>query len=89
MRMRYSALALLLVLVNQAFLSMGLANPETRITSPTSKISEAVFQLSEQAKKDDLVGCKNHFLVVKKTSKLTPIEPTLGKEMRPDLVEPR
>ncbi len=87
MKIQSSVLALLLVLVNHAFLSMGLANPESRITSETSKISEAVFQLSEQAKKDELIQVKNRFLSVQPISKPLPIEPILGKEMQPDSVD--
>ena len=88
MKMRYSmVLAVLLVLVNHAFLSLGLAGPQPRAAGETSKITEAVFLLSEQTKKEGLIDIKNHFQDVQEMSKPLPIEPTLGKEIQPDLVE--
>ena len=80
-------LAVLWGLINHAFLSLGLADPQTRAVSETSKITEAVFLLSEQAKKEGLVDIKNHFQGVQEMSKPLPIEPALGREIQPDLVE--
>ena len=88
MKMRQSmVLAVSLVLVNYAFLSLGLADSKPRVTGETSKITEAVFLLSEQAKKEGLIDTKNHFQDPQETSKLLPIDPALGREIKPDSVE--
>ena len=73
-------LAALLVLVNHTFLSMGLADPKPR-ASAAPRVAEAVFQLSEQAKKEELIERRNHPI------KIVPIEPVLGREMKPDPVD--
>ena len=86
MKMKKSVLlAAMLVLVNQSFLSMGLADPKP-LAGAAPKISEAVFQLSEQAKKEELIEMKN-LGAVQEISKLVPIEPALGWEMRPDVID--
>lgn len=76
-----------LALVNGLFVSSGLADSKPRAVAESSQVAQAVYRLSEQAKKDGLINIKNHFWDPQEFSKLVPIEPVLGKEIRPDSVE--
>ncbi len=88
MKMRCTkTVALLMVLVDPMFFSLAMADPKPRATGESPKIAEAVFQLSEQAKKEGLVDIKNHFWDVRELPKPLPIEPVLGTEILPDRVE--
>ena len=64
-----------------------LADAQWKLAERQPKIAEAVFQLSEQVKKEELVAIKNYFENARVLSKPLPIEPILGGEIRPDPVD--
>ena len=53
------------------------------------KVMDAVLNLNEQAKKEEMITIKNYFLDLKKTVKPLPINPALGAEVKPDSIDPQ
>ena len=64
-----------------------MAETNLRIAERQVNVADAVFHLSEQAKKEEMIAFKNRFLEVRAVSKVLPIEPILGNEIKPDPVE--
>ena len=64
------------------------ADPEWKLRKDR-KVMEAVFNLNEEAKKEEMITIKNYFLDAKKTAKPLPIEPVLGAEVKPDNIDPQ
>ena len=80
-------LLMTLVLSFQSAPSNVMAEADLKLAQRQLTLSEAVFHLNEQAKKEELVVLKNLFLNSQRSFKPSPIEPVLGNEIQPDRID--
>lgn len=78
---------ILLALGTQGLQTSGMAEANLKLATRQMALADAVFHLSEQAKKEELISMKNNLVGAREMSKLLPIEPVLGREMQPDPVD--